>query len=89
MLRTRGYTVVPEPVVTAEIIHDSATLCHSTLERHLADIEAVGIDPIEQMYRFSSICHRQRQRWDLLIPREQSTSWAALVDDGLGKWASR
>jgi hypothetical protein len=80
MLRTRGYTVVTQPVVTAEQIDNCAMLCHDTLERHLADVEAAGIDPIEQMYRFDSICHRQRRRWDLLLPREQSASWAALVD---------
>jgi hypothetical protein len=80
MLRTRGYAVVTQPVATAEQIDDCAMLCHDTLERYLADVKAAGIDPIEQMYRFDSICHRQRNRWDLLIPREQSGSWAALVD---------
>lgn len=80
MLRTRGYAVVSEPIITAERIDDCITLCHSTLERQLADVEAAGCDPIEQMYRFNSICHRQRNRWDLSIPREASTSWAALID---------
>ena len=80
LLRTRGYTVISEPVVPMEHVHDCAVLCHSTLEGHLADVEAAGCDPIEQMYRFNNICHRQRNRWDLLIPRETTTSWAALVD---------
>ena len=79
-LRTRGYTVISEPVVSAKQIDYCATLCHSTLEGHLADVEAAGCDPFEQMYRFNSICHRQRNRWDVLIARERSISWAALVD---------
>ena len=80
LLRTRGCAVISEPVVTVEQIEDCALLCHSTLERYLAEVEAAGCDPIEQMYRFNSICHRQRKRWDVLIPRESTTSWAAMVD---------
>mgnify|MGYP006153263627 CR=1 FL=1 len=80
LLSRRGYVVVTEPVINAELVDDCAALCHTTLERLLADVETAGCDPNEQMYRFCNICHRQKNRWDMLIPRESSTSWASLVD---------
>jgi hypothetical protein len=79
-LNGRGYTVVMEPVITTQLVNDCAALCHSTLAALLADVEAAGCDPNEQMYRFRNICHRQRNRWDLLLPREATASWASLVD---------
>jgi len=82
-LRSRGYTVLPDVVRDSDVVDSAAALCHSTLNQLLADVEAVGCDPIDQLYRFNNICHRQRNRWDLLIPREQSESWAALVDAAL------
>ena len=79
-LRELGFTVMPEPAVSAELVHEAAALCHSTLEQRLAEVKTAGCDPIEQMYRFNSICHRQRNRWDLSIPPEVAEEWGALVD---------
>ena len=80
MLRKRGYAVVTNPVADADLVDSCAAHCHSTLNGLLAEVEAAGCDTNEQMYRFHNICHRQRKRWDILIPRQSNARWARLLD---------
>ena len=64
-LRSRGFTVIPEPLVPEALINRAATNVATRLESLHQQVAAVGCDPLEQNYLFNEVCHRQRMRWDL------------------------
>ena len=71
-LRTRGYTVLPSPIISASHADRLATTCGARLSSLLAEAREIGYDPTEQSYQFSEICHRERMRWDLRIKSDDS-----------------
>ena len=81
-LRDRGYVVVAQPIMPISAIEDARHICQSRLKTLLSEVQAAGCDPVEQMFRFDQICHRQRNRWDLLMPSgaEGSPVWTALLE---------
>ena len=78
-LHASGYCILPQPVISAESVGTARRLCHTTLQRLLHEAEAAGCDPIEQMYIFDKVCHRQRNRWDLLIDADSEPAWQGLI----------
>ena len=69
-LRSRGFTVIPTPLVEQTLIDRAAMNIGTRLESLHEQVAAVGCDPLEQNYLFHEICHRQRMRWDLQIGGE-------------------
>ena len=63
-LRDRGYTVLPADAIDSTLVASAAVACTTELEHHLSGVATLGIDPLEQAYSFSEICHRVRGRWD-------------------------
>jgi len=66
-LRTRGLTVLAEPVMDAALVESARALSESRLAQLLSKVEARGCDPLEQQFRFKEVAHRQRSRWDLQL----------------------
>jgi len=63
-LRDRGFVKLSARI-DESLVQDAARSCMVHLESLLDDVAQSGCDVIEQQYSFSTICHRQRLRWDL------------------------
>ena len=79
LLRDRGFVVLPDPIMSDELLSDAAALSRNTLAQRLSEVKAIGCDPVEQQYVFREICHRQRNRWDMRLPTSDP-AWSQLCD---------
>ena len=80
-LGTRGFEVLPDPVVDPALLEAAAATSRATLRKRLAQVERAGCDPLGQQYLFKEICHRQRGRWDLqLLDEADEPTWARLCE---------
>jgi hypothetical protein len=81
-LRDRGFTVLSEPVIDADLVERARTQSQSRLAKLLQRVEDLGCDPFEQQYRFKEIAQRQRRRWDLQLQEpgtgDINSTWAQL-----------
>jgi hypothetical protein len=81
-LRDRGFTVLSEPVMDADLVERARTQSRSRLAKLLGRVEDLGCDPFEQQYRFKEIAQRQRRRWDLQLQEpgtgDINSTWAQL-----------
>ncbi|KAL1526983.1 hypothetical protein AB1Y20_015672 [Prymnesium parvum] len=80
-LRDRGFTVIRDAPVGKQLASRVAGDCSDALESYLERVAAAGCDPIERLYSFSEICHRQRLRWDIKLP--DSARWRTLCSDAM------
>ena len=69
-LRDRGFTVLTDTCMDAELLKRAAQASHDVLEERLKDVAKLGCEPLDQGYAFGDISHRARSRWDLAAPKE-------------------
>ena len=69
-LRDRGFTVLTDTCMDAELLMHAAQASHDVLEERLKDVAKLGCEPLDQGYAFGDISHRARSRWDLAAPKE-------------------
>lgn len=80
-LRNDGFTVLPPSGLTESQVAAARTAVSSALAETLHTVSHIGLDPTEQMYRFSEVATRQRRRWDLKAPdHEGCAPWVDLCD---------
>jgi len=76
-LRDRGFVVLPSVGISPERVEQVRQEVEKRFSGLLDDVDKLGIDPVQQQYRFSEIATRQKNRWDLRI--KQSNDDAPLL----------
>ena len=77
-LRDRGFTVVPDCVVhDSALLHAASEACKEMLSANLNDVHNLGVEPVEQGWSFSEICHRSRLRYDYRFDSDATSQVAS------------
>ena len=64
-LRTKGFTVVAQPVFADQaVLTQAAEDCAARLKSNLEEVSELGLNPRKQGWSFNEICHRSHYRYD-------------------------
>ena len=81
-LRDRGYTVIPDAGISADLVKDARFAVASEFSRLLDNLEELGIDPVESSYAFKELDKRHANRWSVR-PTQAESAWTRLVDSAV------
>ena len=81
-LRDRGYTVIPDAGISADLVKDARFAVASEFSRLLDNLEELGIDPVESSYAFKELDKRHAKRWSVR-PTQAESAWTRLRVDSL------
>ena len=81
-LRDRGYTVIPDAGISADLVKDARFAVASEFSRLLDNLEELGIAPVDSSYAFKELDKRHANRWSVR-PTQAEAAWSGLVDSAV------